>query len=349
MRTERLLINGHYRQQRVTGVQLYANEIVKQFDKKNISYSWVQPPEKVTSDVLRQLWIQSVMPYNIPDDKILWSPTNIGPVRCENQVLTLHDIVEQLHPEWYDTKYVQWRRLILPKLLKRVRKIITVSHFSKRTIVERYPVTEGKIEVIYNGVQTDLFYPRGEKEKESMREKLNLHKPFILTVGTIATRKNTKGLIDAWKRLPENLRNEMNLVIAGTSAKKFAYNLDERPPDGVRFTGYIKNEQLPPLYSAATLFVFPSLFESFGLPVLEAMACGTPVITSSTTVLKEVTGNAAVCVHPESIDEIRSAIITLLDSSAQRSKMITKGLDRSSQFTWEKSAEQTYNCLTGAS
>ncbi len=185
MKAGKLVINGHYKQQRVTGVQRYANEIVAQFRKYDLHFGWVEPPQSLSSDALRQLWMQAVMPAKIPNDKLLWSPTNIGPAMCENQVLTLHDIADQVHPEWFDSKYVQWRKLILPRLLSRVRRVITVSEYSKQSIAAHFPSADGKIDVVYNGVQTDVFYPRTKQEINQVRAAHNLNKPFVLTVGII--------------------------------------------------------------------------------------------------------------------------------------------------------------------
>lgn len=343
-----LVINGHFKKQRVTGVQRYALEILREFDQRGKSYSTVEPPQYISSDSLRQLWMQTVMPFKIPDDKILWSPTNVGPVVCENQVLTLHDIADQLHPEWFDAKYVNWRKLILPQLLRRVKRIITVSEYSKQTILERYPVSEGKINVIYNGLNTEHFYPRSSVEISQVRKNFNLHKPFIVSVGSLDPRKNINGLLKAWNLLPPKIREEFDLVIAGGSADKFSFRPEEEIDLSVRFLGYIDYNMLPALYSSAEFFVYPSLFEGFGLPILEAMACGTPVITSNTTALKEVAGNAAKVVNPASVDEIRSAIIALVESSTKRSNMIAVGFEWLSHFTWRKSANQTYDTLCGA-
>lgn len=348
MSLDSLVVNGHFKKQQITGVQRYALELLKEFDRLGVGYSTVEPPGYIFSDNLRQLWMQAVMPFKVPKNKILWSPTNIGPVMCENQVLTLHDIADQLYPGWFDAKYVNWRKFILPKLLRRVKGIITVSEFSKQTILEKYPMAEGKVNVIYNGVNTEHFYQRNSDEISDVKERYNLEKPFIITVGSLDPRKNINGLIKAWNLLPSTIRGNLDLVIAGGTADKFLFHLEEEIDSTVHFLGYVDYNLLPALYSGALIFIYPSLFEGFGLPVLEAMACGTPVITSNTTALKEVTGNAAKVVNPASIEEIKSAILSLIESSTQRSKMISEGIVWSSQFTWKRSADQTYDCLSNA-
>jgi glycosyltransferase involved in cell wall biosynthesis len=345
MGSDKIIINGHFRTQRVTGVQRYAREIISQFDEQHVAYSWLQPPRKLHSDALRQLWMQAVMPFKIPNDALLWSPTNIGPARCENQMITLHDITDQLYPQWFDKKYVAWRRFILPKLLRRVRGIITVSNFSQETILEHFPQVRGKVEVIYNGVRTNHFYPRGDREIERLRDQYNLQKPFVLSVGSLDPRKNSHRLIQAWKRLPAHIQNETDLVITGESAQKFVFNIDRTSYKNVRFTGYVSDEQLPVLYSAAQLFVYPSLFEGFGLPVLEAMACGTPVITSNTTALKEIAADNALAVNPKEPDAIADAINKLLESRDLREQYRRKGQNYAGKFTWKKTAEETKKVL----
>jgi glycosyltransferase involved in cell wall biosynthesis len=347
MSSPEIIINGQFLPQRVTGVQRCAREIISQLDRQNVTYNWVHPPHQLKSGVLRQLWMQMVMPLNIPDDSILWSPTNIGPVYCKNQVLTLHDLSDQIHPEWFEKKYVAWRRFILPKLLRHIQKIITVSEFSKETILTRFPAAKGKVEVIYNGVRADHFYPRSDEEIEHLRGQFSLKKPFILIVGSLDPRKNIHGLIKAWHKLPAFYQDEMELVITGGTNKRLAFKLGKNKYKNIRFTGYVNDEQLPVLYSAAKLFVYPSLFEGFGLPVLEAMACGTPVITSNNTSLKEVAG-PAVTVNPYSINEISDAILSLVKSTACEEKMSHTGIEWASRFTWEKAAQETLKILKQA-
>jgi glycosyltransferase involved in cell wall biosynthesis len=336
-----LAINGHFKKQKVTGVQRYARELMKAFENAGYRYTTVEPPVSLDSDILRQLWMQLVMPFRIPDDTLIWSPTNIGPVFYKNQVVTLHDIADQIHPEWFDKKYVGWRRFVLPPLLQRARGIITVSEYSRKTILERYPFTSGKIRVIYNGVRTDHFYPRPQEELDAARERYQLHKPYVITVGTLDPRKNIDGLIEAWHQLPGNIREQYELVVVGGSADKFSFRLQTRPHPSVRFLGYVDHKYLPALYSASVLFIYPSLFEGFGLPVLEAMACRVPVITSNTTSLLELAEGYARLTDPRENEEIADAITEFLDSEALRSHYLDKAFEYAQKFTWKKAAEET--------
>ncbi len=339
------VINAHFKKQQVTGVQRYALELLKEFDRMDVRYSFVEPPEKVSPDSLRQLWMQVMMPFKLNQNSLLWSPTNTGPVYHKKQVLTLHDIADQLYPEWFSTKYVTWRRVILPRLLSNVRGIITVSEYSRQTILDRFPEASGKVKVIYNGVRTDHFYPRSPESAEKVKRKFNLQKPFVVTVGSLDPRKNINGLLKAWNTLPSYIRSELDLVIAGAAADKFRFQIEENLDPSVRFLGYVDYEVLPDLYSSAEFFVYPSLFEGFGLPILEAMACKSPVITSCTTSLAEIASDSAYTVEPDKPEEIGKAIEKFYESEEIRETYAAKGYDKANMFTWSDSAQKTIDFL----
>lgn len=340
-----LIINGHFRQQQVTGVQRYALELIQEFDRMDVNYRYEEPPGNISSDTLRQLWMQLMMPLKLNQNSLLWSPTNIGPVYHKKQVVTLHDIADQLHPQWFSSKYVNWRKFILPRLIKNVEGIITVSEYSKQTIRNTYPEAGGKVKVIYNGVRTGHFYPRPANEAEAVKQKFTLEKPFIVTVGSLDPRKNIGGLIKAWNMLPSHIRAELDLVIAGGSADKFQFTLEENIDSSVRFLGYVDYGMLPALYTASDFFVYPSLFEGFGLPVLEAMACKTPVITSDTTSLAEIAGDSAYTVDPEKPEEIGTAIEKFYESEETRKRYVSKGYEKAKMFRWSNAAQETVNFL----
>lgn len=340
-----IAINGHFRHQVVKGVQRYAYEIIREFGRQNRSYRYVDPPATLSSNEVHQLWMQGVLPLKLNRNELLWSPTNIGPVFCKKQVITLHDIADRLYPHWFNDRYIQWRDFILPPLLKRVKGIITVSKYSRETIIEQFPGTKNKITVIYNGVQTDHFYPRPTEETEGLREEFGLHKSFVITVGSLDPRKNIEGLLKAWNQLPPDTRKETELVVVGGRGQSIAFQVEEEIDDSVRFLGYVRDEALPGLYSAARAFVYPSLFEGFGLPVLEAMACRTPVITSNTTSLKELADQNALTVDPRKTNEITDALVEIIDSDDLREQLTARGYEYAQDFQWSKSAEKTYAFL----
>lgn len=340
-----LAINGHFKRQTVTGVQRYALEIVRELKEMGTPFRWVDPPERLSSDVTRQLWMQLFMPGRLGEGELLWSPTNTGPASCARQVLTLHDLADQVHPEWFSRRYVAWRSLILPRLLKRVRGVITISEYSRRSIVERYPFTEGKIRVIPNGVNASHFHRRPEEEVREATSELGVRRPYLVTVGSLDPRKNLNGLLKAWNRLPGEIRGEHQLVIAGGSSEKFAFRLEEEAGESVRFVGYVPYRRLPALYSGAKLFVYPSLFEGFGLPVLEAMACRVPVLTSDATALGDIEEGAALKADPEDAGALSEGMRRMVESDSLRGRYAEKGHAYARQFRWERAARQTLEFL----
>jgi glycosyltransferase involved in cell wall biosynthesis len=204
-----------------------------------------------------------------------------------------------------------------------------------------------KVSVIPNGVD-ERFAPRTPEEIEAVRRALGINATdYILCVGSLEPRKNLRRLIEAWAKIPPMLGADVELVIAGARGSSRVFDsvgLDPLPPR-VHFTGYVSDEQLPALYSGALALVYPSLYEGFGLPPLEAMACGTPVVTSSGTSLAEVAANVAVMVDPEDVDSIAHGIRRVVSSSALREELRRRGLERASQNTWERTARQTLDLL----
>ena len=341
MSDRQLVVNGHYIGQQITGVQRYAIEILKKFDRDGVSYTVEGPPKSFNSQALRHFWMQAVLPSKLKKDDLLWSPTNLGPIRHHNQVVTLHDIADQLYPHWYSRQYVTWRKIFLPKLLDRAKSVITVSEYSRKTIEDRFPQAKGKITVIENGINRDHFYPRAEKEIEATALQYNLDKPFAISVGTLDPRKNIEGVIKAWHGPPEKVRREMDLVILGGQADIFSFNLNFEFDSSVRFLGYVDHEHLPQLYSKAEFFVYPSIFEGFGLPVLEAMACKTPVITSNNTSLKDLANGNALSVDPMQTESITEAMLSLIESADLGDQLAESGFTHAQSYSWDKTAKET--------
>ncbi len=192
------------------------------------------------------------------------------------------------------------------------------------------------------------FSPRAPEEIQAARRSLGINAPaYILYVGSLEPRKNLRRLLQAWARVQPSLGAEVELVVAGAKGSSRVFEcarLDPLPP-GVQFTGYVSDEQLPCLYSGALALVYPSLYEGFGLPPLEAMACGTPVVTSNGTSLPEVAADVAVLVDPEDIDSIAEGIRRVVASSALRDHMRQLGLERASRTTWDYTAQRTLQVL----
>jgi len=297
--------------------------------------------------VLREIiWQQFLLPSYAKNSKvdILHVPAMISPLKCRVPVvLTIHDTYVIRSP----LSFPVWQRTIanslLPACIERADKLLAVSHFTKREILELYPrIPESKIEVTWLGVH-QRFRVMGEGPKEEARTTYNLDKPFILSVSTIEPRKNLKLLINAYANIKDCIDHDLVLTGVYGWKSKDLYSMvrDFGLLDRVKFTGYVPQHILPLLYNLADLFVYPSLYEGFGLPPLEAMACGCPVITSNVASLPEVVGDAALTFNPLSVDALACSIEQLLKDSGKRNSLKTKGMDRAKQFTWERCAHAT--------
>jgi glycosyltransferase involved in cell wall biosynthesis len=263
-------------------------------------------------------------------------------------VFTLHDLIFLFHPETHKPLNRWFLTLMMPRFLRAADAVIAVSECTKRDAIRFYRIPEEKISVIYEGVNP-RFRPADPETIAAVRARYNLPEHFILYVGTIEPRKNLTALLEAFHHLLAT--HDLRLVIVGKKGwlyEGFFRRLRELGlGDRVIFTGYVPDEDLPAIYSAADLFVFPSLYEGFGLPVLEAMACGTPVICSNTSSLPEVAGDAAFLVDPTDVCSLAGAMEQALTDEHLRSELMAKGLERARWFTWEKAAAKTLEVYRG--
>jgi len=282
----------------------------------------------------------------VVDLDIIHSPENVAlfiKLKGQKKVITVHDIMPYRFREFYDSVTYFRYRLLLSKTLKTADAIIAVSCNTKLDIMRYFKIPEEKIKVIYNGVD-DNYKPLSKKEVERIRQKYNLTFPYILYVGGLGPNKNIIRLIKAYYKLKKQ-NFDHKLVLVG--AKRWQYNkiskllkiLDLQKD--VIFLGYLPREDLPALYNAADLFVYPSLYEGFGLPPLEAMACGTPVITSNTSSLPEVVGDAGIMVDPYDVDGLAKAMYEVLTNDGLKEELRKRGLKRAKLFSWRKTAEET--------
>lgn len=260
------------------------------------------------------------------------------------KILTIFDLSPILYPKYF-TKLTHAYSKLFPLIVNNTDRIITISENSKRDIVRSLQVPEDKISITHPGVE-DKFRPiRNKMCLGRVKAKYDLPKRFILFVGTIEPRKNLVSLIKAYASAINNLEDDIFLVVVGQYGwgSKDVYRLPQNLGIGkkVLFLGKVDDEDLPDLYSLAEFFVYPSFYEGFGLPALEAMACGCPVITSSTSSLSEITGNAAILINPTDIKSMTKAIINTISDKELRSKLIERGLNRIKKFGWENGAKKT--------
>lgn len=260
-------------------------------------------------------------------------------------VITLHDIIPYKMPETVGDTYLRIFNEEMPDIIKRCDGIITVSEYSKNDIADYFNFPREKIYVTYLAAE-DIYFPI-DKEKSSniIKTQYGITGDYILYVGGFSPRKNIVGLIEAFSTLVTKYKKDIKLVIAGKQGKSYSIYkkraIDLGLEDKILFPGFIEIEHLPYLYNAAKLLAYPSFYEGFGLPPVEAMACGIPVITSNVTSIPEVLGDSAVFINPHDVDDLCSSMYEVLCNEKLRDSLIIKGLVRSSELSWNKTAEKT--------
>lgn len=268
-------------------------------------------------------------------------------------IVTVHDLSFIRYPETHPHERAKFLQDNILGSLCRADRIITVSHFVKKEIEYIFGTSIArKASVIYNGVAAD-YYPRSEDELQPLFQSRGVkHRQFILTVGTLEPRKNLITLIRAYVNLPTRLKQLYPLLIAGpkgwgTSALQA--ELNRYRAESIHWLGFVSATELPLLYAAARVFVYPSLYEGFGLPVVEAMASGVPVITSNAQALCEVLGNAGLTVSSHDVEGFRYALESLLNDPIGSEKLASAGISVARKFSWEQSAWQHLGCYEGSS
>lgn len=348
----KLAVNARYQHRRIAGVERYADEISSrlQLEKRFIK------PIRPLGQVAGHLWEQFVLPRLIEADEILWSPANSSAWSAANQVVTIHDASVFDHPEWFRPAFAAWTRLSWNILSKQAKAIITVSEFSKRRLGYFLKIPDEKIHVVYNGVG-EPFKPQSIKSINVVKEKYGILKPYFLFVGTQEPRKNLKALIQAWETAD---LNGYELFIAGAESAGHVFNVTNHS-HSIRHAAYpfralsvtyksatyIPDEDLPAMYAGATAFVFPSLYEGFGLPILEAMACGMPVIASDIPAFREIYGDAAMPVNPQEPMEIADAMRIIIEDRALANQFRQRGFQKAAQLSWDESARKTQAVIEG--
>lgn len=358
----KIAINARFLTQRITGVQRYACDMTKEIIKaagcenirllspSNGNFEYAGVPVHTSRGYMKgHIWEQFALPLALKSIKadILWSPGNTGPLAVTDQVVVIHDVGVFTNPDSYNSNFVRWYRMLLPRLAQKAKKIITVSEFSKREIEKYLNVSHGKVAVIPGGVSGN-FKPADKKTTIKFKKDKGLPLHFVLWLASRAPHKNFSGIIKAWEFLcKKNEIEDVWLVIAGgihqTLNEDTCGSLGELK--NVLEIGYVSDEDLPLLYNSAEALVFPSFYEGFGLPPLEAMACGTPVVVSRAASLPEVVGDAGIYVNPNDIEDIARGINIVIKDNELRDKMVEYGMLRAGFFTWEKAAKQTLDIL----
>lgn len=313
----------------------------------------------------RKFWQQFFMPLKTYSDKIdvMFFPSNSATLflPCK-AVATIHDVHPFVYPEPFSKLHGKafhknaikavinkhYYRFMLWVASKKDH-VIAISKATKQDTVNVFKTSAEKIDVVYNGVNKDKFMLQtAEIDEQQFRNKYNLQDPYVLCVGTHAY-KNVAGSIKAFEIIRKNSQAPVKLVIAGSKRPlgDEIYELveDRSMKQDIIFTGFFPDNDLPGLYSLAEIFLFPSFYEGFGLPVLEAFAGKVPVVTSNTGSLPEVAGDAALLVDPHDIEGIATAVLSVLNDNKMQKQMIAKGLEQVDKFTWMKSATETLGVI----
>jgi glycosyltransferase involved in cell wall biosynthesis len=335
------MINAKILNYRLTGVQRYLLELTSRWSLSNE----LKPDSNELSGAAGHFWEQAILPIKLSGN-LLFSPSNSGPILYRNQVVTIHDVVPLDHPEWLNRKFSLWYQFMLPKLAKNVAGIITISEFTKQRILHHIPSVRDKIVVIPNGVDLK-FNPATAEEIERVVKKYNLVKGrYVLSVSSIEPRKNISALLSAWGRIESKL-DDIKLVVAGGigASHIFANSNTNNKSSSVIFPGYIPELDLVPLYSGAMCFVYPSLYEGFGLPPLEAMSCGVVPIVSCRTAMPEVVGNGGIYFNPDKENDLAEVLLNTLTCDHALELIKPSAIARAKLFDWDTTARDTLSYL----
>lgn len=334
-----------------TGFGFYVENLIsnlKKIDSKNQYFFFKPTNEKDLSAPKRLIWDQYQMPQKakFAQVDILHQPCFSAPIFYSGKVVvTIHDIIAILYGKDIPLFSRQFFSKIMPFSYRRADKIIAISEHTKKDIIKYLKISPEKIIVIHSAA--DEMFNKGNISQEkilAMKKKYQINKNYLLHIGTLNPRKNLQFLIKVFSQVVNNLP-DFQLVITGKKGWYYQGLFDQVKnlglEDKVIFTGYIKDIDKPIFYQGATLFVFPSLYEGFGLPPLEAMSCGCPVISSNTSSLPEVIGNAGILLSPnDELSWVRSIKMILEDKKLQKN-LAKQGLEQAAKFSWSRTAQET--------
>ncbi len=297
----------------------------------------------------RILWEHFILPLRarMRAVELLHLPDHTHPLLdspCPS-IITVHDLAFVRYPQTFDRNRRLYKNLFIKRSTRKAARIIADSGHTRDELLTLLGVPARKISVIHGAPHKRYHTVQAKEGSQRVRQKHGLPERFILYVGTLEPRKNLKGLLRAYHLLLKQGKNHIPLVVAGGKGWLFheIFQLVETLglQGRVLFPGFIPGEDLPAIYNAAELFIYPSVYEGFGLPILEAMACGTPVVTSNTSSIPEVAGDAAILVNPASVEDLAEAMHRVLADAGLREELSKKGLERSRLFSWEEAARRT--------
>jgi len=340
-----IYINSRFLTQPITGVQRYAIEISRHLKKINPRINFISPSNimhdnlaselevKIVGKMKGHLWEQIELPIFLFKNKfpLLLNLANTAPLIYKNKISTIFDLSFLYNPKWFSYSFFLLYNFMIPRVIKSSIHIFTDSNYIKMEIYKKFNYSLTDITVAY-GDASMIF-------RESTKEKIiDKEKDYILAVGSIDPRKNLKNLIEAFKLINDDVR----LIIVGGENKIFKNNNIAKTIKNDRrisFTGYISDDELRILYMNASVFIYPSFYEGFGIPPLEAQACGCPVIVSNVTSLPEVCRNSVIFCNPNNIIDIAEKIELVINNINLQSELSKKGFKNINRFSWRESAE----------
>lgn len=343
-----------------TGDRTYALNLLRalaRVDTENEYFAYTWEPTTLTevgssrfNSVLlpaspRWLWTPVVFPQDLTRRHLDVAHVQyfIPPAAPCPIITTIHDVAFRRFPELFPLKHRLLLNLLIPPTARNAAAVITGSEATRRDLIELYDVLPERV-VVTPYAADPIYQPMDPDEaRRAVRDRFRIRSPYLLSVGVLQPRKNLPRLVRAYNRLAREIPHRLVLVgKEGWASEDLQRAISEAPPGREPvFTGYVPDADLPALYAGADVFVYPSLYEGFGLPPLEAMACGTPVITSNTSSLPEVVGEAGVMVDPLDVHALAQAIRELLDDEPRRLALRAAGIRRAAEFHWDRTARET--------
>ncbi len=354
--------------QKKHGMDIVILEILRQLQQLNTPheyFAYAQPYKdintlhssenvkvKLSGPTLYPIWEQYILPREIKKDKIdlLHCTSNTAPININVPlIVTIHDIIyleKQVRNNgvFYQKLGGVYRRWNVPQIAKKASMVVTVSDYERNRIIERLNLPEEKVRTVYNACSSHFGNDYGAEELQDFSKRMNLPERFVLFLGNTDPKKNLPNVIKTLGLLYERKQLDFTLVITDFKIEHLLPLLKEQNNEHllkhIMLIGYVINQELPKLYKLAQLFLYPSLRESFGIPILEAMQCGTPLITSDTSAMPEIAGSGSVLVDPSQPEEIAEKIVRLLNDTEMKAKVIAYGLERVKLFSWRRTTEQ---------
>lgn len=356
----KIVINSSILNENPTGLGVYTKNVIEKIYKLNDKIEilspvdikeikvkkinrYVSPNYKKLGGACRFLWTQLVIPFKVKKDDILYHPFQyISFFARSKQIITIHDFIPLYYPEIAKHQY-KYYKYIMPILLKKAYKIVCISENTKKDLLKFYNVDEDKVKVIYNGYDNKLFNTKNVSK--DVLKKYNINYKYMIMIGASYPHKNLEIAIEALK----NIKEDFKLVIVGKDSsyilklKALARKLNVE--EKVNFVGYVADEDLPSLYYYSKAFIYTTLYEGFGLPILEAMACGTVVLCSDNSSLPEVYGDAALVFENNNSKSLEEKMNLILKNEEIRQALIKKSFENVKRFSWEKTSLDIYNLM----